>query len=95
VVNLGETLYILARYFGERQARQCIQKTRNAVAIVSVDEQAALDAAMLRFRYKLSFADSFAAELAMRDGATLVTADPDFDKLGRQLRLLTLPRYSA
>jgi predicted nucleic acid-binding protein len=45
---------------------------------VSVDEQIAIDAAILHVRYKLGLADFFAAELAMRTGSTLVTADADF-----------------
>jgi predicted nucleic acid-binding protein len=39
--------------------------------------------------------DCYAAELAMRTGATLVTADPEFARLGKQLKILTLPRHSA
>jgi hypothetical protein len=31
----------------------------------------------------------------MRTGATLVTADPEFAKLGKQLKVLALPRHSA
>jgi predicted nucleic acid-binding protein len=49
---------------------------------------------MLRIRYKLGFADCFAAELCIRTGATLVTADPDFERLGKQLRILALPRHT-
>jgi hypothetical protein len=31
----------------------------------------------------------------MRTGATLVTADPEFAKLGKQLKVLALPRHSG
>jgi len=31
----------------------------------------------------------------MRLGATLVTADPEFAALGKQLKILQLPRYSV
>jgi predicted nucleic acid-binding protein len=41
----------------------------------------------------LGYADCFAAALAMRRDATLVTADPDFVKLGKQLKILALPRH--
>ncbi len=95
VVNLGETLYVLARYFGTEQAMRCIQESHNAVTIVSAGEKNALDAARLRLRYNLGFADCFAAELAMRTNATLVTADPEFAKLGRQLKVLALPQHSG
>lgn len=95
VVNLAETLYILSRYFGKEQAMRCIEGTRGAVEAIPVDEQQALETAMLRFYYKLGLADCFAASLAMRAGATLVTADPEFVKLGKQLKVLNLPRHSA
>ncbi len=92
--NLGETLYVLARYFGAEQARKCILEARKAVTVSSIDEEEAIGAALLRLRYKLGFADCFAAELAMRMAATLVTADPEFAKLGKQLKVLTLPRHA-
>ena len=59
-----------------------------------MDEQIAIDTAILRIRYKLGLADCFAAELAIRTGATLVTADPEFAKLGKQLKVLALPRHA-
>ena len=95
VVNLTEVLYILARYFGNEKALLCIDKALRAVEAVSVDDQIALDTGILRIKYKLGLADCFAAELAMRKGATLVTADPEFAKLGKQLKVLALPRHSA
>jgi predicted nucleic acid-binding protein len=95
VVNLTEVLYILARYFGQEKALQCVDKARRVAEPIAVDEQIAIDTAILRIRYKLGLADCFAAELAIRMGATLVTADPDFAKLGKQLKVLALPRHSA
>jgi predicted nucleic acid-binding protein len=59
------------------------------------DADQAKAAAEIRYRYKLGLADCYAAELAMRTGATLVTADPEFARLGKQLKILTLPRHSA
>jgi predicted nucleic acid-binding protein len=60
-----------------------------------VSESVAIETGILRIRYKLGLADCFAAELAMRMGATLVTADPEFAKLGRQLKVLALSRHST
>ncbi len=95
VANLGEALYVLARYLGVEQAKHCILETRKSVSIASIAEEAALDAALLRLHYKLGFADCFAAELAMRTGATLVTADPEFERLGKKLKVLALPHHSS
>jgi predicted nucleic acid-binding protein len=93
-VNLTEVIYVLARYMGIEEALQCADKARRVVEVVAADEQTALDTAVLRSRYKLGLADCFAAELAMRMNATLVTADPEFARLGKQLKILALPRHS-
>lgn len=95
VVNLAEVLYVFTRYSSLEEARKAIRKVQGLVVFVSPDTEQALAAAELRSRYKLGLADCFAAELAMRTGAMLVTADPEFDKLGKQLKVLALPRHSA
>ena len=93
VVNLAEVLYVLAKYFRQDKALQMIQIACAVVEPMPVDDQVALDTAAIRIRYKLGLADCFAAELAMRLGATLVTADLEFDKLGKSLKVLALPRH--
>jgi predicted nucleic acid-binding protein len=93
VINLAEVLYVYARYSTPEDARNAIQRVKRLVEFVSSDAEQALAAAELRYRYKLGLADCFAAELARRTGATLVTADPEFAKLGRQLKVLALPRH--
>ena len=95
LVNLAEVLYVFARYSTLEKARTAIQKIESLVKFVSPDKEQALAAAELRYRYKLGVADCFAAELAIRLGATLVTADPDFVKLGKQLKVLALPRHTG
>jgi predicted nucleic acid-binding protein len=95
VVNRGEVLYGLARRSGIQQALEDLKILSGCVELVGVHEEDADAAAILKLRYKLGFADCFAAELAMRTKATLVTADPEFAKLGRQLKVLALPRHSA
>jgi len=94
-VNLTEVLYVLAKYFRQDQVLQYLAIARAAAETMPVDDQAALETAAVRIRYKLGLADCFAAELAMRLGATLVTADPEFAALGKQLKILQLPRYSV
>jgi len=94
VANLGEVLLVLSRFVRPEEALRFIETTQDAVQASSIDKQISLDAAMLRIRYKLGFADCFAAELSIRTGATLVTADPDFERLGKQLRILALPRHT-
>jgi predicted nucleic acid-binding protein len=93
VVNLTEVLFVLARNSGREKAIQCVGIARRVAEAIWADEEIAIDAAILRIRYKPGLADCFAAELALRTGATLVTADPEFAKLGSKLKVLALPRH--
>jgi len=95
VINWGEALYILARRAGSNQATTDLKALGAVVESVAADEAHAEAAATLKLRYKMGYADTYAASLTMRTGATLVTADPEFAKLGRQLKVLALPRHSA
>jgi len=95
VVNWGEALNVMARLAGFDQAAADVRALGSLVETVAVDEALTEAAAALKFRYKLGYADSFAAALALHMHATLVTADPDFAKLGKQLKILALPRHTA
>lgn len=95
VVNRGEVLYSLARRTGVQEASDALRTLAGSIEATDVHEAEADAAALLKFRYKLGFADCFAAELAMRTGATLVTADPEFARLGKQLKVLALPHHSS
>ncbi|OLB21785.1 MAG: hypothetical protein AUH15_08295 [Acidobacteriales bacterium 13_2_20CM_55_8] len=50
-------------------------------------------AGALKQKHSLGYADAFAAELAIDRGAWLVTADPEFEKVGKALSVYSLPRY--
>lgn len=95
VVNLGEVLYSLAKSIGLERTTAYIQAVEQSVQTVPLDREFALTAATIKFQYKLGYADSIAALLAMRLRGTLVTADPDFSKLGVRLKVQKLPRHSV
>jgi predicted nucleic acid-binding protein len=95
VINRGEALYVLARRVGLLEAIEAFRALSHYVEPVDVNDRLATEAATLKFTYKLGYADCFAVGLAIRRGATLVTADSDFAKLGKQLKVLALPRYSV
>jgi predicted nucleic acid-binding protein len=73
---------------------QTLQILTHYIESVDATEERVDRAASLRFFYKLGYGDSFAAQLALEKGATLVTADPDFAKLGKQLKILALPLHA-
>lgn len=93
VINWGEALYSLARLAGLSKAKGDLKALSAFVEPVAADEAQAEEAATLKFRYRMGYADTYAATLALRNGATLVTTDPDFVKLGKQLKVLALPRH--
>jgi predicted nucleic acid-binding protein len=93
-VNWGEVFYMEWRYHGESKAREVESNLhRLPVAVIAVDVERATRAAALKQRHNLGYADAFAAELAVERGAWLVTADPEFSKLGKTLSLYPLPRH--
>jgi len=94
VINWGEAMYSLAKSVGLSKAATDLRILSSVVESVAADETQAEMAATLKFRYKMGYADAYAAALALHTGATLVTADPDFAKLGKQLKVLALPRYA-
>jgi predicted nucleic acid-binding protein len=93
VVNWGEALYSLARIIGLEKATSALKAMSSFLESVSIDEELAEAAAILKFHYKLGYADCHAAALAMRMDATLVTSDPDFAKLDKRLKILALSRH--
>lgn len=93
VINRGEALYVLAKRAGMLEAIEALRTLAHYVESVDATEEQSNGAAALKFIYKLGYADCFAADLAIRRGATLVTADPDFVRLGKQLKVLALPRH--
>jgi len=94
VVNWGEVFYIAWRLHGEALARDAELRLRQLpVAVIPADLDRATRAAALKQRHNLGYADAFAAELAIERGAWLVTADPEFSRVGKTLSLYPLPRH--
>lgn len=83
VVNVGEVWYILAREVSIAEADKSIATLRSwGVEFVPADWTHAKEAALLKSRHKMSYADAFAAALAKARKAELVTGDPEFEQIG-------------
>ena len=93
-VNWGEVFYMEWRYRGEDKAWEAEARLQEMpVAVISVDRERASRAGALKQKHSLGYADAFAAELAIERGAWLVTADPEFSKVGKALSVYSLPRH--
>ena len=88
MINAGELFYITHRKQGELKAFEVWAYVKNLpLEIVQNDEALVLQAAMLKARYPLAYADAFAAATAIAKQATLVTGDPEFKPLASKLSI--------
>lgn len=93
-VTWGEVFYIAWRRHGETNAREAEARLqRMPIAVIPVDRERASRAGGLKEKHGLGYADAFAAELATEQDAWLVTADPEFSKVGKGLLVYSLPRH--
>jgi predicted nucleic acid-binding protein len=93
-VNWGEVFYIEWRYRGEAKAREAQARLQELpIVVIAADQARATRAGTLKQKHNLGYADAFAAELAIERGAWLVTADPEFAKVGKEVSVCSLPRH--
>lgn len=79
IVNLGEVIYKTLREYGQQRTEEVLVVTQAlAIDFIDADRPLALSAAALKGVHRMSYADCFAAALAQRESATVVTGDPDF-----------------
>jgi ribonuclease VapC len=82
VINVGEMFYRIAREEDPASAeRALIAVGRLPIRFADADWSLTRTAALIKAQYPLSYADCFAAALAARLGAAIVTGDPEFEQL--------------
>jgi len=92
VVNWGEVQYTAIRRLGEAAAVAVEDVVRSLpIEIVDADQDLTREAARLKARVKMSYADCFAAALAVRRKAALYTGDPEFKAVEKDVRIAWLP----
>jgi len=80
MVNLGEVLYITERKRGLPLAQSVLALVESlAVELLDASRDLVLDAAHVKAHHALSYADAFAVASAMREQATVLTGDPEFE----------------
>lgn len=90
-VNFGEVYGAVLRAHGSDRAQAVLSAVHSMpVNIADATRQRALDAAGTKLKYKLYYADSFAAALAIELKASLVTSDSDFRRLGHSFPIVWL-----
>jgi ribonuclease VapC len=77
-LNLGEVFYLIAKRHGAAPAERFLSDLpMMPIQAVVPDRKLILDAARLKSRFPISYADAFAVETARQQKAALVTGDPE------------------
>ncbi len=90
VVNMGEVFYLSAKAKGLTYGERVLENLRSRVRTISVNDDQVMQAAGLKARYQISYADAFAAATAMNRGSALMTGDPELQKMSEKEPLLTV-----
>lgn len=85
-IHIGEVYYITLREQGRNLADLAYARIKALPikTIDRIDEELLLEAAGLKAKYPISYADSFAAALAIIKNCPLITGDPEFTPLEKQ-----------
>lgn len=82
-INVGEAYYIIARERGTELADYFLETILPSlpVRLIPNSLENVIEAARIKSRYTISYADSFVVATAVREKAVIVTGDPDFKKV--------------
>jgi len=91
VVNAGEVWYIIARKTSPAEADTTISELHNfGVQFDDAEWKITRQAAVFKSKHKMSYADAFAAALAVQKNAHLVTGDKEFKQVENEVKILWL-----
>jgi predicted nucleic acid-binding protein len=76
-INLGEVSYIVERKAGGAQAHEVVRTLRRQLRLDLPSEDRILQAARIKARHRMAYADAFAVATALAHRATLLTGDPE------------------
>jgi predicted nucleic acid-binding protein len=81
-INVGEIYYMISRKSNTKNAEAAITAVKQMpIHIIEPDLKMCLDAATIKAKHSLSYADAFAAALTISKKAVLITGDNEFESL--------------
>lgn len=89
VINLGEVYYITMKERGNEKAEEAIMLIGQLpIKIVDADKDLTIEAAKLKAKYPVAYADCFASALAIKKNIRLITGDPEFKRLEKEVKIV-------
>ncbi len=76
-INLGEVFYVVHRATGADRARAVVGDLRHRLHLDQPTEARVLEAASIKAKHALAYADAFAIATATAHDASLLTGDPE------------------
>ena len=91
LINWWEVYYQVARRFGDIKAQEIEQLIETLpITIIEADKHLTREAARIKARKRVAYADCFAAALAHLKKAELYTGDPEFRVLEKDIKIIWL-----
>ena len=76
-INAGEVYYVVERAAGTDRARAVVSELRRILHLDLPGERRVLEAAAIKSRHAMAFADAFAVATSIAHRARLLTGDPE------------------
>jgi predicted nucleic acid-binding protein len=88
VINWGEIYYNTMREAGIEEAEKVMEHlSKHSIQLIDADRDLTYRAAKLKAIYRIAYADCFAAALSSKLKATVVTGNPEFEKLSHEITI--------
>lgn len=93
IINIGEVYYRVGKMRNQKEADSVLKDLYLLpIEVISAEDDIVLEAARLKMKYTLSYADAFAAVTAQQKDAILLTGDPELIDLKRMVKIEKLHR---
>jgi ribonuclease VapC len=81
-VNVGEIYYMISRKSNSKNADAAVAAVKQMpLEIIDADLKLCMEAAGIKAKHSLSYADAFAAAVTINKKAVLITGDEEFESL--------------
>lgn len=88
-INFGEIYYIVYRKVGLKKAKELYSAiTAIPIQIINPDIDTVILAAQIKAKKRMSYADCFAAALAIKTNAAILTSDSEFKQIEKEIKIL-------
>ena len=96
LINVGEVYYRLIRSRDEESANFFWNRLENMpIRLIGINKSLTLIASTLKGKYRISYADAFAAATAITYEGLLITGDPEFREVSTLVEIEWLERYDG